>query len=100
MRTVTTILTLGILGVGMLHAADGAALAKRCTGCHGASFEKHALGKSQVVKGWKADKVVTALKGYKAGTYGNAMKGVMKGQVANLSDADIEALAKYIEGLK
>ena len=100
MKTLTKIvLALGVLGISGL-SADGAALAKKCTGCHGTAFEKKAMGKSQVVKGWKADKVIAALKGYKAGTYGGAMKGVMKGQASRLSDADIEALAKYIEGLK
>lgn len=101
MKTLTTtIVALGLLGATVLSAADGAALAKKCVACHGASFEKHALGKSQVVKGWKADKIVAALKGYKDGTYGRAMKSVMKGQVAQLSDADIQAIAKHIEALK
>jgi cytochrome c553 len=42
------------------------------------------------------ENIVAALKGYKDGSYGGAMKGVMKGQVANLSDADIEAIATQI----
>ncbi len=84
-----------------LMAADGASLAKRCAGCHGASFEKKALGKSDVVKGWPKDKIVAALKGYKAGTRNvHGMGALMKGQVAALSDADIEALADYISKLK
>ena len=40
----------------------------------------------------KAD-ILTALKGYKDGTYGGSMKALMKGQVAGLSDADMEAIA-------
>jgi cytochrome c553 len=36
------------------------------------------------------------MKGYKDGSYGGAMKGLMKGQVAALSDADIEAIAQKI----
>jgi cytochrome c553 len=77
-------------------AADGATLFKKCAACHGANAEKSALGKSQVIAGWDATKVADALKGYKAGTYGGAMAGLMKGQVATLSDADIQALAEYI----
>ena len=80
--------------------ADGAALYKPCAGCHGASAEKAALGKSQIIKGWDAAKVSKALHGYKDGSYGGAMKGVMKGQVASLDDAKIGELAKYISGLK
>lgn len=100
MKTLTKmILALGVLGVSVL-SADGATLTKRCAACHGATFEKHAMGKSHIVKGWKADKVLTALKGYKAGTYGGAMKGVMKGQVASLNDEQMKEIATYIESLK
>lgn len=80
------------IGTGFLMAASFAP----CASCHGATAEKSALGKSQIIKGWEASKVEAALKGYKDGTYGGAMKGVMKGQVARLSDADIKDLAAQI----
>ena len=94
---------LGLIAAGAmsLMAADGAALYKKCTGCHGAKGEKKALGKSAPIGGWDKAKIIEALKGYKAGTrnvYG--MGGVMKGQVAAYSDADIEAVADYISKLK
>jgi cytochrome c553 len=75
---------------------DAAKLFKVCSSCHGAKAEKKALGKSQVIAGWKSAKIVNALKGYKDGSYGGAMKAVMQGQAAKLNDADINALAKYI----
>lgn len=78
---------------------DGAKLFIKCASCHGMHAEKKALGKSQVIKDWDASKIVTALKGYKDGTYGGPMKGVMKGQVSNLDDAQIDALAAYISKL-
>jgi cytochrome c553 len=93
------IFTLLVASVSSLMAADGAALYKKCISCHGASAEKKALGKSEIIKGWPAEKQIAALKGYKDGTYGGPMKALMKGQVANMSDADIEAVSKYIEGL-
>lgn len=71
-----------------------------CAACHGASFEKAALGKSQIVKGWDEAKISAALHGYKDGSYGGAMKGVMLGQVKNLSDADITDIAKQIAAMK
>lgn len=89
-----------IAGVTTMFAADGAALFKKCVGCHGAKAEKKALGKSQVIQGWEASKIAEALHGYKDGSYGGPMKGLMKGQVAPMSDADIEAVAAYIAGLK
>jgi cytochrome c-type protein NapB len=69
-----------------------------CVACHGKNFEKKALGKSKIVKDMSKEDIVKALKGYKDGTYGGAMKGSMKGQVANLSDADMAALADAIKG--
>ena len=101
MKTIQKVL-LGLAVVGSLTAAmaDGAALYKKCSACHGASGEKKALGKSAVIKGWEAEKTVAALKGYKAGTYGGPMKGLMKGQVMSLDDAQIEDIAKYLEAQK
>jgi cytochrome c-type protein NapB len=68
-----------------------------CKGCHGADFEKKALGKSKIVKDMSKEDIVKALKGYKDGSYGGAMKGMMKGQVAKLDDAAMEAIAAEIK---
>ena len=89
-----TLVTMAIVGLASTSAF--AANTAACAGCHGANFEKAALGKSKIVKDMAHADIVTALKGYKDGSYGGAMKGVMKGQVANLSDADIEAIATQI----
>jgi cytochrome c553 len=79
---------------------DGGALfGQKCTACHGSKAEKSALGKSQIIAGWKEDQIKTALKGYQAGTYGKEMKAVMQGQAKGLSDAQIDALAKHISTL-
>lgn len=78
---------------------DGKALFKVCASCHGQNGEKKALNASQVIKGWDKAKVEIALHGYKNGTYGAAMRGVMVGQVKNLDDAKISALASYISTL-
>lgn len=79
---------------------DGTKLFVSCAGCHGANAQNAALGKSQIIKGWDEAKTLAALKGYKDGSYGGAMKGMMKAQVDNKSDAQLEALAKYIANLK
>jgi len=78
---------------------DGAKVFVVCSSCHGPHAENKALGKSQVIQGWKASKIENALKGYKAGTYGGTMKAVMKGQASKLSDAQIQAVAAYISKL-
>ena len=94
MIKVVKVIALASLLAPTLYGASTAA----CKGCHGASFEKKAMGKSKVVKDMSKADIVTALKGYKDGSYGSAMKGIMKGQVASLSDADIEAIANEIKG--
>ena len=98
MKTLTKVL-LGLTVIGSLTmaSASGADIYKKCAGCHGATGEKKALGKSAAIKGWEASKTIAALKGYKDGTYGGPMKGLMKGQVASLDDAKIEAVAKFLE---
>lgn len=80
---------------------NGAALFAKCAGCHGADGKTKALGKSPAIAGLEASKVAEMLKEYKEGkrnAYG--MGNLMKGQVASLSDSDIDLLAAYIAGLK
>lgn len=97
-KVVLTVLALGAMS---FLAADGAALFKKCAGCHGVKGEKKALGKSAVIAGMDAAKTEAALKGYKAGTLNtHGMGGLMKGQVASYSDADMKAVSEYISGLK
>ncbi len=95
-------IALAILFAGVsLMAADGKALTTKCVACHGASFEKAALGKSGIVKGQKAAAIEASLKAYKAGTQNKAgMGNLMKGQVATMSDADMKTIATYVAGLK
>lgn len=93
---------LALLGLTlMLNAADGSAVFQKCAACHGQKGEKAALGKSEVIAGWKSDKTLDALKGYKAGTRNTkGMGALMKGQTAALSDADMKVLSEYIATLK
>ena len=82
-------IVLGTLVLGV--AAFAAVNLGACKGCHGQHFEKHALGKSKIVKDMTKAEVSAALVGYKHGTFGGPMKGVMKGQVARYSDADLKS---------
>ncbi|DAB31860.1 MAG TPA: cytochrome C [Sulfurospirillum sp. UBA11407] len=82
-----------------LMANDGAALYKKCAVCHGAMGEKKALGKSEVIAGWDAQKIEQSLKGYQDGSYGGALKGTMKAQVKGLNEEQIKTLSAYIDSL-
>ena len=82
--------------LALAASASASVNAHACAGCHGAHFEKHALGKSKIVAHMSHADIAHALKGYKHGTYGGPMKGLMKGQVGKYSDADLEAFAHTI----
>ena len=88
-----------IIAVGSLLASSTlfAAGTAGCLGCHGANFEKAAMGKSKIVKDMTKEEIIASLKGYKDGTYGGPMKAMMAGQVKSLDDAAIEAMAAEIK---
>jgi cytochrome c553 len=90
-----------LLAGSTLLMADGAAAYAKCIGCHGANGEKSALGKSAIITGQDAAKTIEQLNGYKAGTLNQkGMGGLMKGQVANMDDATIKAVADHIAAMK
>lgn len=81
-------------------AADGKTAFAACGACHGADGKTLALGKSPVIAGQAKDVLVTKMKGYKDGSINLTGNGpVMQGQMANLNDEQIEALAEYISKL-
>lgn len=87
-------------GMVSSNSVDAKTLFVKCSGCHGQKGEKKALGQSQIIQGWDKQKTIDAINGYKNGTYGGNMKTLMTSQVANLSAAEVEALADYIAKLK
>lgn len=94
MKKVMKVIVVGSLFVSSALYAAGTA---GCVACHGANFEKAAMGQSKIVKDMSEAEIVATLKGYRDGSYGGAMKGLMKGQVASLDDAAIEAMAAEIK---
>jgi cytochrome c553 len=95
-----TVLFAVLIGA-VLNAADGATLYKKCAACHGASGEKKALGKSEIINTMSKEELVASLKEYKAGTRNTkGMGALMKGQVASYSEADITAVSEYISSIK
>ncbi len=81
-------------------AIDASSLFKsKCSSCHGAKAQNHALGKSNIIAGWDSKKIQNALNGYRSGTYGGGMKAIMKGQAVQLNDEQISALANFISKL-
>ncbi|PAF41835.1 c-type cytochrome [Helicobacter sp. 11S03491-1] len=88
--------------ISLVMAAQSPAAFKKCVACHGANGQKIAPGAKGgvTIAGLPKNKLLTDLKGYKAGTADNGgAKAIMYGQMKNVSDQDIEALADYISKL-
>ena len=78
---------------------DAKSLYATCISCHGVNGEKAALGKSEVIQAWDAQRTIDALNGYSDGTYGGALKGMMKAQSDKLDETQKKAIAEYISNL-
>ncbi|WP_104749594.1 c-type cytochrome [Helicobacter cynogastricus] len=90
-----------VAGLGLLWAAEPAVLIKKCAGCHGPSMDRKAFGKGHVVNTLDSTQIKEDLMGYKAGSLNRYGSGViMHAQAKNLTNEEIEALAKYIPTLK
>jgi cytochrome c553 len=73
----------------------------KCMGCHGQHFEKSVFEKATIVKGQSAAAIEASLLEYKAGTRNKVGFGeMMKGQVKEISDDDLKAMATSIAGKK
>ncbi|MBK1971681.1 c-type cytochrome [Campylobacter sp. TTU-622] len=100
MKKLLAISTLVCLGVSA-YAADGATLFKKCAVCHGAKADKVYLGKVPALTSLSYEERSQALKEYQAGTRNKFGQGaIMKLQLKGLSEADLEAIDKYIDTLK
>jgi cytochrome c553 len=99
MKKLTLVITaLALSALSLTAAPNGKALSAKCAGCHGIDFSKHALGRSDIVKGWSARRVTSVLIGYKTTRESDEL--VMKKAVSNLSKSQIKAIAKYISSIK
>lgn len=89
-----------LVGTATLGMADGSGIFERCAVCHGEHAEKKSLGVSEIIAGWKEDKIIERLTGYKAkklNQYG--FGNMMYGQATKLSDKEMREVAHYISKL-
>lgn len=77
---------------GAAAAADVQQLVTTCAACHGERGAKPIQPAYPILAGQYANYLEHSLKAYRSGERKNA---IMMGQAANLSDADIKALAQY-----
>ncbi|MDY6056806.1 MAG: c-type cytochrome [Campylobacter lanienae] len=102
MKKIVLLVALACVGA---FAADGADIYKKCAVCHGAKAEKKYLNKVPALVDTDPAQRLADMKAYKAGTLNGGkgkigMGAIMKGQMAALSDADMEAVNNYISTLK
>ena len=98
-------LALGLLVLGLAcsssFAADGEKVYKKCVACHGAKAEKVYLNKIPALNSLDPQEMVENMKKYKAGELNLFKMGpAMKGQMASLTEEDMQAVVDYIQTLK
>ncbi|WP_210397299.1 c-type cytochrome [Motiliproteus sediminis] len=71
-----------------------------CAACHGPAGEGNALANFPALKGQYAAYVDSQLKAFASGARANDPNGMMRDLAKKLSDAEMAAVASYIEGLK
>jgi len=87
-----------VLGVSAMMAADGAKLyGAKCAECHGMDGKEASVSGKAIAGGSGA---LAKLTGYKNGTFGGDQKALMQGNVATISDSDLQSIASYVDTLK
>ncbi|OMH28032.1 cytochrome c [Motiliproteus sp. MSK22-1] len=71
-----------------------------CVACHGVNGEGNDLAVFPQLQGQHAAYTETQLKAFRDGTRANDPSGMMRDIAAKLNDAEIKAVASYIQGLK
>ncbi|MBV5322127.1 MAG: c-type cytochrome [Sulfuricurvum sp.] len=95
---VKKILILSVLGFSSVMAADGAKLyGAKCAECHGTDGKEASIAGKAIAGGSGA---LAKLIGYKNGTFGGDQKALMQGNVATISDSDLQSIASYVDTLK
>ena len=70
-----------------------------CVACHGPRGDGMGLAKFPDISGQHAAYTMDQLKQFRSGQRANDPNGMMRDVAAKLTDADIEVLAKYLQGL-
>lgn len=95
---VKQLVLLSVIGLSSLMGADGAKLyAAKCAECHGKDGKDTSVAGKAIAGGSGA---LAKLTGYKNGSFGGDQKAIMQGNVATLSDSEMNTVASYVDTLK
>jgi cytochrome c553 len=71
-----------------------------CAACHGPTGRGNPLASYPAIQGQHATYVAAQLKAYRSGTRTSDANQIMRSVAARLSDAEIDAVASYVQGLR
>ena len=87
------------LGEGLYRAGNTASGVAACAACHGPTGAGNPMAKFPSLGGQHADYTTKQLKDFRAGARANDAGSMMRGVAKKMTDAEIEAVAQYIQGL-
>ncbi len=87
------------LGESVYRSGNAASGVAACAACHGPTGTGNPMAKFPSLSGQHADYTVKQLKGFRAGERANDAGSMMRGVAKKMTDAEIEAVAQYIQGL-
>lgn len=87
-------------GEKLYRAGNTASGVTACAACHGPSGDGNAAAKFPNISGQHASYLEKALKDFRAGTRTNDPNKMMRDIAAKMTDAEITAVAQYVQGLR
>ena len=87
------------LGETIYRAGNAASGVAACAACHGPTGSGNPMANFPSLNGQHADYTTVQLKNFRIGARANDAGAMMRGVAKKMSDAEIEAVAQYIQGL-
>jgi cytochrome c553 len=89
-----------VLGERIYRAGNMASGVAACAACHGPTGAGNPMAKFPSLHGQHADYTVLQLQHFRSGERNNDAGAMMRGVAGKMTDAEIEAVAQYIQGLQ
>ena len=86
-------------GEKLYRAGNAVSGVSACSACHGPAGSGNPLSNFPSLSGQGAEYVAKALKDFRSGTRNNDAAGMMQDVASRLTDAEIDAVAQYVQGL-
>ncbi len=87
------------LGETIYRAGNAASGVAACAACHGPAGGGNPMANFPMLSGQFADYTAGQLKAFRAGQRANDAGSMMRGVAKKMTDAEIEAVSQYIQGL-